>query len=164
MRAKNKQTKMKSLFSLVFVFMVAGCATPVERVARTESGRPEIIIRAEISAIKSAIVSHLIGYGYTLTKDSDVMLEMTRTTNGAETLSAAMTIGNAYSSNRRVETFTLLRTDAGIRVIEQGRLESTMPGGATNSAPINSNETFNIYQKWFEEIKTKLEAASPAAK
>jgi hypothetical protein len=141
----------------------SACATE-PRSVETPSGKPEVTINAKVSDIKAAILGEMVDVGYTVTKDSDFSLELTRPANGAEEFAASLTIGNAYSSNRRIADFTFIPTEGAVRVIASCRLESQMPGGQVNSAQITDNKTFNVYEAMFAKIKARLETQKSGAR
>lgn len=153
---------MKSIL-LPIALALAGCATPIQRIVETPSGKPEVIIKADVAAIKASIIGDLVNHNYTVEKDSEYLLEFSRPTKGMENFAAAMVAGNSYSTNARIVNYTFVRQPDGVRVIIANSVRAQMPGGQTRTEPLHHNELFNTYQKQLEDIKSKLEkSAEPA--
>ena len=84
--------------ALCVTALVSGCATPVARNVQTASGKPEVTIaRTDVSAVKSHFLNLSINDGYSLEKDSEFTLELSRSLEGMENLAATMVAGNGYS-------------------------------------------------------------------
>lgn len=158
--------KTQVLASLVLAAALAlsGCVTQPERISATASGKPEVTIPGvELPAVKAHLIGMLVNFGYTLERDTEYSLVLTRPTQAGENFAVAMSIGNAYSSNSRVANFTFVKTPEGIRVIATPALRAQMPGGQVNELPLNGNGTvYNTFQQDLNEMKAKL-APTPAA-
>lgn len=134
----------------------AGCET-VQRIAETESGKPEMLFEtAELGIIKSELISEFLNHNYSIIKDSEYMIEMKRDLRGAETILGTLN-GNAYSTNYRVVTMNFAKLSSGIRVLISNRLDSQMPGGQINTMDMNTVEVFNVNQQFLIDLKAKLE-------
>ena len=138
--------------------MLGGCVAPVEKMASTASGKPEAVINADLAAIKSAIIGNLVNYGYTIEQDTEYMLRFSRPLKGGEDFAASLLVGNSYSTNRRVTTYTFSRQPEGVRIIVSSALSAQMPGGQVNTSELaDQGATFNTFQKDLNEMKAKLE-------
>lgn len=148
--------------ALLVAALLVGCAAPVAKITSTSSGKPEVVIHTtDVGAIKSLILADLINYGYQIEKDTPYLLELTRPANSTENFGASLSIGNAYSTNYRVASYTFVQTNDGIRVIASAALRAQLPGGQVNSSPLNDNgNVYNTFQKQLLDIKKKLESTS----
>ena len=147
----------------ILVLGVSGCATAPPRTEVTRSGRPEIVIAAPVQSIKSAIVADMMREGYTIQKDTDLLLEFSRPTKGAEDFLTSMAVGNGYSTNTRVTQFTIVRDgENAFRVFVSSSVQAQMPGGQVKSMSLNeNNNVFNTYQAALKKMKDDLEAKRP---
>ena len=146
------------LLAIFVSITLAGCGAPVERIAETQSGRPEVTIQASRSRIASALVNKAINDGYTLVEQTEYSLQFRRATQDSEDFAAAMLVGNAYSDNSRWLTYTLTPVGGGIRVVASSELQAAMVGGQVNRQSLDgNNNVFNAYQTWLMELKSRLE-------
>lgn len=153
------RTAIRRHFGLaVLAALLAGCATSVQRITNTPSGKPEAVIAADLNAIKGAILADMVNHGYQIEKDTDYLLEMARPTKDNEDIAAYFLVGNAYSTNHRVVAYTLVKTQEGVRVIGSASIRAQLPGGQINSADLSSNgNVYNTLQTHLFEIRTKVE-------
>jgi hypothetical protein len=151
------------LLAVVCLTFLAGCVTMPEKMTVTPSGNPEVeIATKDISAIKAAVISRLVNEGYSVEKDTDYSLELTRATKGAEDFAAALSIGNSYSSNRRFVVYTFIKRGDIVRVIAAPGLRAQMPGGQVNTMPLSSGNVYNLYQQQLFDIKAEIERQAKA--
>jgi hypothetical protein len=150
--------KISLLVPVLIVMLLAGCATPPPRISATKSGKPEVQIKTDdVGAIKSWLIGDLVDEGYTIEKDTAYSLVMARTARGGENLAAAMSIGNGYSTNHRVVTFTFVKIGDEIRVIALNELRAQLPFGKVNTVEWNNNVTYNAYQESLNTMKAEIE-------
>ena len=141
----------------------SGCVAPQPYLAVTPSGKPEMVINAPVGKIKAAIIGDMVNNGYAgVEQDTEYMLRFSRPVDGKEAFGAALSTGNAYSTNKRVVTFTFVPTADGVRVIVSNAWTAQMPGGQTNTTELNSGEIFNYYYMTLQSIKAGLEKHTEA--
>ena len=102
---------MRNYLVLAIALILVGCTTPVERVASTPSGSPEVTINADIQSVRNAVINRVLSYdgGYSLISQTDNLLEFERTLTGTgESMVAALSVGNSYSNNTRVLRLSLI--------------------------------------------------------
>ncbi len=145
---------------LIGVTLLYGCATPVELQVQTPSGKPEVtIVRSDVGAVKAHFLNLSINDGYSVEKDSEFMLELSRPVSGMENFAASMVAGNAYTTNTRVVTYTFARVDEKTRVIVSNAVRAVFPNGRVNTVQLNdNNQLANNYQTMLEQAKRNLEA------
>jgi hypothetical protein len=150
---------MKNRIMLTIVSLsMFGCAAGPDRISETPSGKPEVTFSLTDKAkIKGAIASEMFNQGYTLISDSDLIEQFSRPTKGAEDFVASMAAGNGLSSNTRIETFNLVPTDNGLRVVVTSVITSQLPGGQIQSLPLESTADFNAFQVLLNTIKSRLD-------
>jgi len=147
---------------VVGVVFLTGCATPAQKITDTPSGKPEAIIKADTNEIKEAIISDMVNHGYQIEKDTPYLLEMARRTKDNEDIAAYFLVGNAYSTNHRVVTYTFVKTDEGVRVIASPSIRAQFQGGKINSADLSGNgNVYNTFQTHLLEIKARIEKQIP---
>jgi hypothetical protein len=153
------RTAIRRDSGLVFLaVLLAGCAAPVQRISNTPSGKPEVVIAAELTAIKGAIIADRVNHGYQIEKDTDYLLELARPTKDNEDIAAYFLVGNAYSTNHRVVAYTFVKTPEGVRVIGSPTIRAQLPGGQINSADLSNNgNVYNTFQTHLFEVKTVVE-------
>jgi len=127
----------------------------------TASGSPEVVVNtSNVDAINGAIIADLVKYKYQIEKDTPYLLELARPTNSNEDFAVSLSIGNAYSTNDRVASYTFLKTAEGIRVIVSTSLRAHMVGGQTNTMQLNDNgAVYNTFQQQLFDIKKQIEVA-----
>lgn len=141
---------------------LSGCATPEARLTTTASGNPEVFIKTtNVGAIKSAIIGDLVNFGYSIESDTEYSLSLSRALTPGEDFGASLATGNAYSTNRRVSTYTFVKQEEGIRVIANTGWRAQMPGGQVRTTPLEANNTiYNTFQTQLSKIKVELEKTS----
>ena len=97
---------MKNLIIPFLVLVMISCATQVERRYSTPSNSPEVTVNASKEEITNYLLSALVDIGYSVTDQSSNNLELERKLQGNEEFLVDMTIGNAYSNNKRISRFT----------------------------------------------------------
>ena len=144
--------------ALAAVLLGVGCVAPVQKMALTASGKPELTISATLTDVKSAILGEMVNHGYSVDQDTDYMMRMSRPLKGGEDFGAALAVGNAYSSNRRVTIFTFVKQPEGIRVVVSSAWSAQMPGGQVNTTELTDNgNIFNAFETMLQDIKARLE-------
>jgi hypothetical protein len=154
---------LRAVVALLAVVFVAGCES-VPKSLYTPSGKPELTIRAPLSAIKSEIVADLVRYGYNVEADSDYMLRLSRPLQSGENIGASLSIGNAYSSNRRVTIYNFSQSNGEVHVVVSSMWQAQMPYGQVNQTELTDNaKVFNTFQEQLRLIRDKLEAKTAAS-
>jgi hypothetical protein len=150
---------LKVIAALFLSVSLSGCVgTQVAKSTTTQSGKPEVLIKAEVEKIKEAIVADMVNYGYTIENDTPYSLSLIRPTKGNEDFYAYFAVGNAYSSNERVAAYTFVKAADVVRVIATPSIRAKMVGGQINTREMLGNaQVYNEYQKQLNEIKSKLE-------
>lgn len=158
-------SKYLPFFVAGLLFLLAsGCATPPPKIEVTRSGKPEVTIAtSNLSEIKSLIINDLVDVGYSVESDTEYSLTLSRQLKGTENFGAAMTVGNSYSTNTRVSSYTFAKTDGSIRVVASTGWRAQMPGGQTRITPLEDGAAqFNIFQEQLNGIKLSIESRRPA--
>ena len=151
--------KALPLISLAGILLLAGCVTQPEKIATTASGKPELTIAtSDVGRIKSMIIGDLVNHGYTVEQDTEYSLTLSRRLSGGEEMVAALAVGNSYSTNTRIASYTFVRDGGSVRVIFAAQIRAQMPGGQVRNQPLDGNNTvFNTFQQQLIEIKKKIE-------
>lgn len=138
--------------------LLSGCMQTYQ-FAGTPSGKPEAIIMAEVASIKSAIIGEMVNHRYQIDQDTEYMLRLSRPLEGGENFGAALAVGNSYSTNKRVTTYTFVKQpDGAVRVIVSSVWAAQMPGGQENSSDVtNVPANFELFKTQLAEIKNRLE-------
>jgi len=111
------------------------------------------------NSIKAEIINRMMNEKYQLVKDTSYLLEFNRPANSNENFAAALSIGNSYSNNFRVSTFTFLTDNDSTKIIVSLSLQAQMPMGQVNTMPLNDNgNVYNSYQTFLFDIKKKIES------
>lgn len=156
---KNQLTQAVTALMLSACALLSGCVAPVAKSVSTQSGKPEVVIAAELPRVKSAIIGKMVGLGYTVEQDSDYMLRMSRPLDSTENFVAALAVGNSYSENRRVSTFAFVKLNEGVRVIASSMWQAQMPGGQIHAQELaDDGRYFNRMQADMEAMKRAAEA------
>ena len=151
--------KYLTLAIAITLLPLSGCVTQPERITQTASGNPEVIITTgDVARVKSALINRAIDNGFAVEQDTPYSLVIAKPASGGDAFAAAMFVGNAYSVNSNVITFTIVKVDTGIRVVAACSLRAQMVGGQTRSQPMNSNVVFNSLQQRLTFIKSQIEA------
>ena len=148
---------MKNLIIPFLVLAMISCATQVERRYSTPSNSPEVTVNASKEEITNYLLSALIDIGYSVTDQSANNLELERNLQGNEEFLVDITIGNAYSNNKRISKFTFIDTSKGVRVIWKQFYEANMIFGQTNEVEITNNQVFNQIMDFLYDMKIDLE-------
>jgi|GEM_PF-2799612 len=153
--------KLRScILGLICVLSLFGCAQSVPKITQTMSGKPEVMINStNTNSIKAEIINRMMNEKYQLVKDTSYLLEFNRPANSNENFAAALSIGNSYSNNFRVSTFTFLTDNDSTKIIVSLSLQAQMPMGQVNTMPLNDNgNVYNSYQTFLFDIKKKIES------
>lgn len=157
--------KTPILFALALLLSAlgSGCAT-VEKSTITASGMPEIVIAADVHAIKAAVIGDMVTSGYVIEGDSDFALTMSRPITGEEATWAGLAIGGNRNSMRRVTRYTFAPGASGVRVVVSSAWSVQSYGGTSRThelASINGN-IFNTFQGQLVALKAKIESEAAA--
>jgi hypothetical protein len=124
----------------------------------TEPKPPEITINTDdMAAVKSALLADMLTAGYMMDSESESLMTFSRATKGGESFVAALVVGNAYSTNRRVTKIMLIKQPGSVRVVVLPMVTAQMPGGQVRSQELKSPEIVNAYHKSLTEIKAAIE-------
>jgi len=149
---------MRLIFSLVITLFLASCASMPDKIQNTPTGKPEVIINySNVDDIKASLIADYLIDGYTVTKDTPYLLELQRNTKGNEDFAAYFAVGNAYSSNYRLVSINLIKSDGKVRVVVTNSFKAHMPFGQVNTAEITNNKVFNFWQTYLNGLKKKFE-------
>jgi hypothetical protein len=148
------------VLGVLLAIFLGGCATAVPKITQTSSGKPEVVINTtNTDQIKAEIINKMMNEQYQLVKDTSYLLEFNRPANSNENLAAALSIGNSYSNNSRVATFTIINNNETTKIIVSLSLQAQMPMGQINTMPLNNNgNVYNIYQNMLFDIKNRVES------
>jgi hypothetical protein len=158
-RGRNIEMKLVVTAAAIAAgFLLAGCQTA--QPPSTASGKAEVTIKAPVGAIKSAIISRAINVKYSVTKDTEYLLQMEKP---SDNFGAALLLGSKYDSvpaERAV--FTFAPQGDTVRVVA-ALMYVTNPGsGFERLTPVNAGEGVDRTQASLYEIKDQLETPPPA--
>ncbi|MBW8463509.1 hypothetical protein [Acidovorax sp.] len=142
---------------------VQGCASPSNRITRTQSGYPEITINSvDVRAIRSNLVARNAAGGWTIETETENMLLMTRVSNPLETSSviAQAMLGNSRSTTPKAEArYIITLSKNQTLVVVQPSISTQMAGGQINRMDLkDNNDVFNNFQNQLARVKTEIEA------
>lgn len=149
---------MKRIIAFIAIAFLGGCVTDAASsyAPSTASGKPEVTIKAPVAAIKSALISRAMNKGYSVTKDSDYVLQIEKKTDN---LGAAVLLGSKYDSvpaERYVFTFAQVNNE--VRVVAS-TMFVTNPGSAFEQlTPVTTGQAVQNTESSLNEVKTQLEA------
>jgi O-acetylhomoserine/O-acetylserine sulfhydrylase-like pyridoxal-dependent enzyme len=149
---------IKILPILLLSIFLFSCASAPERVSKTASGKPEVVINfANVDEIKAQIISDRLNDGYMIANDTPFLLELQRRTKGNEDFAAYFAVGNAYSTNYRTISVNFIKSNESVRIVVASYLKAHMPFGQVNTSEITSNNVYNLWQKYLNNLKHKFE-------
>jgi hypothetical protein len=148
---------MRILFALAALVCLSGCVTDAASsyAPATPSGKPEVTIRAPLPQIKSAIISRAMNRGYSVTRDTDYLLQVEKP---SDNMAAQILLGSRYDStpNERY-VFTFAPGKDEVRVVA-ATMFVTNPGSAFEQlTPITTGKGIQQTQVSLDEIKSQLE-------
>ena len=104
------------------------------------------------------IIGDLVNHGYTVETDTEYSLVLSRKLNSSEEMLAALFVGNSYSSNSRIASYTFVRDGGNVRVLCAAQVRAQMPGGQLKTMPLDDNgHVFNNFYQQLADIKKKVE-------
>lgn len=142
--------------ALLICLALAGCKTA--QAPATASGKPEVTIRAPIATIKSIIISNAINAKFSVTKDTDYVLQFDKP---SDNLGAALLLGSRYDgvpNERYLVTFAQLGDE--VRVVASGMFVTNPGSSYERITPIESGAGIEATQRQLEQVKATAETAS----
>jgi hypothetical protein len=140
----------------VLAVTLAGCQSTAQGPA-TASGKAEVTIRSQTSAVKARLISLALDRRFSVTKDTEYLLQVEKPSDNP---AATFLLGSRYDavpSERWVFTFAPIGDS--VRVVAAG-MYVTNPGSAFERiTPINNIESANKTQSTLDELKITMEAA-----
>lgn len=161
-RAAGRVTVWLSGFALIAAAACA-CAPQPARIAQTASGRPEVVVRASLDAVKAALISNRVDVGYMVERDTPYLLEVIRPCTGAENVGTAFATGTGFSSCEFLVSYTFAPVQAGVRVAASTAYRSHAYGKTQTTPSQMTNQSFNDLQQHLETAKQLLEGAPPGS-
>lgn len=131
-----------------FLALNAGCSSSPPRIAKTESGNPEIFIpNATLDEVRSRLIERTLSAGMSLDNESVSRLVVSKQMEGMQESLMRLAIGNSYSTPVRSETIlTMVSVNNGVKVFATTSAWTQMPLGQINRMPLNSDADFNVIQ------------------
>jgi hypothetical protein len=125
--------------------LVAGCVPSEEYMAKTPSGRPEVIFPTRnVASVSEKIVGLCASKGLLVQKADTHQVACGGTMQGGDAAMAQFLIGNSYSTTpERLVQFTIFPYQNGTRVQAQQWIQTQMAFGQVNKAELNSGNQFN---------------------
>jgi len=155
-----KQTIMNMMVVLMVSMTLIGCGTPVERIAETKSGKPEVLITTQDKAkVKTALTENMLYRSYTLDEETDSRLKFSKLSKGGGDVMLTLMMGNAHSTTPKVEVqYNLFQKDNGIAVIANAGASLQMALGQQKYTDLTQNNgVFNKIQTILNETKQEIE-------
>jgi len=146
------------IIMLLAAILLAGCET-VQPPA-TASGKPEVTINAPIAKIKSILISNAVNAGFSISKDSEYLLQFDKPSNN---FAAQLLLGSKYDGvpNERYQ-ITFAQMGDSVRVVAAGMIVTNPGSGFEQITVINSGDGINKTQEELLTVKQMAEAAPPA--
>jgi hypothetical protein len=149
------RNKHIALAWLAFVISMTGCATEAPILKRTQSGKPEVLLRNQkVADVRTKIVERCAMRGL-MAEEQTSTIACSRTLDGHASVAAQLMVGNAYSTTPR-QRFTFLITQRGTDtfVILMGSEVSTqMPGGQVRSMEAFNSNIINSIQEFLDGLE-----------
>ena len=144
---------------VLLIGSLSGCVAPTTKMTVTASVKPEVFIQTgDTGQIKALIIGELVNFGYNVEQDSESSLTLSRALEGSEDITAALTTGNRYATNRRFASYTFIKSSDGVRVVVSVAWRSQAPGGQVRTTSLDNNgDVFNNFQTHLLKIKSKIE-------
>jgi len=137
-----------------FIFL-SGCATPVQRIAQTPSGRPEMLINSnDADLVKTSIINEMQSSNYFLQNDSQYRLVFTKQIEGSRAFWAQMLIGSQYRTPpTQVVVFNFTKQGENIKVMGYISMTTQSAFGQVRNADMKDDNA------WFNEQYSMLQRA-----
>lgn len=135
----------KIILALGLTTFLLGCAAPVERMAQTPSGRPEVVFSTRsAAAVSEKLVGLCASKGILVQKSASNEVVCGGTMTGGDAVLAQILIGNSYSTTpERYVRFTIFPYQGKTRVQAYQWVETQMAFGQVNKNELNGNAQFN---------------------
>jgi hypothetical protein len=151
---------MRKIFAFAFLsLLVVGFVATTAKLSTTASGSPEQTINSTVERIQNEIINDMVNYKYVVESQTSNMLVMVRAAEMGDNLSAYFLVGNAYSKNERLATYTFIDNNNGVRVIATPGIRARMVGGQVNTRDLlHITNIYNEYQKQLNDLKYSIES------
>jgi predicted glycosyltransferase involved in capsule biosynthesis len=149
--------KLLTLWLGILLF-TSGCSAPPTRIAETESGQPEVVIRTtDKSAIKQNLIARNTATGWALEQESENTMLFTRVdaSGSANTATTLVLLGGSANMPPRYEArYMFAQTAAGFKVVVNAFVAVQTTNGLINRQMISdTNATFNAFQTQLFRVK-----------
>jgi len=160
---KNSLVSAINAFAIIFLGLLMGCATPVERLYNTPSGNAEITINAD----KQIVIDHFLSNYLSrnnwnlVSQTSNSLIFETDALSTSEDIYISMALGNSYSSNSRQShiNFISVANGTSTKVFFKRVYIAQMPLGQINKKTIElSNAQFNAVMENLTKMKFEIES------
>lgn len=146
---------MRLFFMILVAVFVSGCSTPPARIAQTESGRPEALVKGVTTEqIRSQVLAACVKNRMFIKSSSATEVVCSRELDGTDSLVMQLAVGNSYSTapvaNARV---TFWQQGGDVKVVGYQWAETQMAFGQVKTIEMNGNEAFNGMQSFLNELK-----------
>ena len=153
---------MKNIFIVLIAGLLIGCATPVDRLYSTPSGKVEILINADKKKVTDFFINDYLSDDFILISQTpnSLIFESNELSTGEE-IYVSMTLGNSYSTNSKQSHLNLISVNNGkaTRVFFKRIYIAQMPFGQINkSAKKLTNDEFNSFMKYLTNAKFQIES------
>lgn len=148
---------LKNIFlTLILIFSV--CVTSYAKTPKQNYNTADIFINASSADVKSMFIVECIKYGYTVEKETDNTVELSRALSGMEDVGVGLGLGNAYSNNRRYVSAVIVKEGTGCHIYLTQSYRVQMPGGQVRQTNIANKKSYAGSLAILSTIKSKLEA------
>ena len=137
--------KLPTAVGILVILGICGCGEPVERIAETQSGRPEAIFRGmDTETAASRVASMCLQQGLRVDNHTNNQVVCSGQLQGGEAIMAQVLIGNSYSTTPVGRlTYSFIQEGRDVRAYGQGQVSTQMALGQVNSFDTNGNADFN---------------------
>jgi hypothetical protein len=148
----------KTIIFAALSLLIVGCAPQVAKLTQTQSGSPEVVVaEKDIDKIKQLMIAEHLNHGYEISSDTKYNISFKRAAKGGEDYIAYFSVGNAYSTNYRENSYTFVGVPDGTKIIGTPYIIAHMPMGQVNKSTMNGNaKMYNIIQEWLFDLRDKL--------
>lgn len=151
---------MRRVFlSGLVAFFVAGCAAPVERIASTASGNPEVQVDGhDVDVVKARLLDRLMNAGFQIDNETSSTLVASKEMTGMQESLMRITLANSYATPvRAVTSFTFVKTPNGTKVFARNSATTTMAFGQVRRGDLSSATYFNATQASLNKLKESFD-------
>jgi hypothetical protein len=152
------ETKLKTLIIAVALTILAGCAAPPPRIANTVSGRPEILLPANITntSVHDAILESMVSAGYRVDADTTSNISVSKQMKPSEEAGKKYVYGGDSGTFRDEVSFTIVKTQNGVKVFAQPTWARGVKGQRIQSER-DDNTDFNVWQNYLLQLRRYVE-------